>query len=220
MPWDIFLAHASPDEPTARALHDSLVGAGRRVFLDAVVLKPGDIWPRELARAQRSSRVTLALWSRKADAAWFLQDEVQTAITLCREPGGEHRLIVVFADGRPGPGEDPFYGTRILHSLDLQALGVAGVVGEIQRVFEEPAPVLSSPPAPDPDRHLAYNLLCALLPGQFDELVVIYLAPIAHLVAEPPAARSTRALHVLNAAGAVGGASAVVAVIRAHYTGR
>lgn len=117
MPYDLFLAHAGADKDQAGALYDRLQ-PDVRVFLDCKNLWPGDVWPKELARAQRASLATVILVSPRAETAFYWCDEVHTAIALYRTYPDEHRAIPVYLDGTPhrsdarslsmrNPGGDP-----------------------------------------------------------------------------------------------------------------
>src|SRR5215510_12467979 len=88
--WDIFLAHASRDNEQALMLAHALT-PHCRVYMDRLRLQPGDNWSEEIQEAQRASRMTVALIAKATVAdAYYLQEEINVAITLCRQ--GNHRL--------------------------------------------------------------------------------------------------------------------------------
>jgi hypothetical protein len=66
--WDLFLAHAGPDDPIAKQLFD-LLHSKLRVFLDSEYLKPGDKWDASISGAQRASLVTVVLVSSRSMSA-------------------------------------------------------------------------------------------------------------------------------------------------------
>ena len=74
--WDFFLAHAGADLNSAKRLYKYLVDGGSKVFLDSECLLPGDEWDARLAAAQRRSRVTIVLVSRKTNLAYYQREEV------------------------------------------------------------------------------------------------------------------------------------------------
>jgi hypothetical protein len=89
--FDIFIAYASVDAQYAEQLYAILTASGHRVFLDSMVLSPGDHWLDEIRRAQQDSRLILLLISDRIDSAYFQQEEVLNAIDLSRK----HRRRVV-----------------------------------------------------------------------------------------------------------------------------
>lgn len=110
--WDVFVAYASPDRDRARVLHRELVRAGLSVFLDAVELRPGDNWHRELPRHLRSSTVVVTLVSNHTAGAEYANAEVILAVEQVRRDG--IRLVPL----RLHPGADLPYGTQGLQALD------------------------------------------------------------------------------------------------------
>ncbi len=190
-----FLAHSGADTERAKELRN-LLHPGVPVFLDAYDLVPGDQWDLELPRRQREALATVALVSSATDAAYYLREEIAAAIALQRDEPESHRLIPVFLDGIPkAPSQVP-YGLRVRHSLDAAALGMAGVAAELRRVAGliagEPVP---TPPAgqPEPaDRFEVFDLLCRVLPSQFEEVVFRTGAPRQHMApaSEPQARRA------------------------------
>jgi hypothetical protein len=119
---DLFLAHAGADRAAAEELFD-LLAPDVRVWLDTRSLMLGDEWPVEIPRAQRAAVATVILASRSADHAYYLRDEIHTAVALHRSFPDEHRAVAVFLDGRPADPMQVPYGLRILNSLDAIAEG-------------------------------------------------------------------------------------------------
>jgi len=149
---DLFLAHGAEDTAAAEALADRL-GPDVRVWLDVRSLLPGDQWPVEIPRAQRAALATVILHSRRTDAAYYVRDEIHTAIARHRAAPDKHRVVVVFLDGRPAdPAQIP-YGLGVLHSVDVPAEG--GLDG-VARKLRDLVAILrgrevsagSSPPTP------------------------------------------------------------------------
>jgi TIR domain len=114
--WDLFIAHAGPDQAEADALYD-LLAPHLRVFLDTRCLLPGDDWPRVLPAALRASSMTVVLVSLRVDAAFYANEEIAIAIDLARRDPDRHRVIPVLLDD---PDEHyallPF-GLRSKHGL-------------------------------------------------------------------------------------------------------
>lgn len=219
-----FIAHAGADKARALELH-RLLHPGVSTFLDAVDLIPGDDWPRVLARALQASRATVALVSDQSDSAYYLSEEIHTAIAYQRADPDRHRLIPVFLDGRPSDPTLIPYGLRVKHALDARELGLAGVAAELRRTAAllEGTPTLSVPvPAPaSVDRNQLFDALCALLPAQFEEILFRLSVPVHYL---PPqvVARAERAISLIQWAEAQGPATleGLVAATRRHMPGR
>lgn len=128
--YDLFLAHPSADTPSARALYD-LLQPDVRVFLDERSLLPGARWDQEIPAAQRASRGTVVLISSHADAAWYLRDEIVTAIELHRAAPAAHGLVPVLLE----PGAALPYGLSHVQAIDAAAEGgLAGVAARLRLV--------------------------------------------------------------------------------------
>lgn len=112
--WDIFLAHAGNDEPTARRLYE-LLSPYCRVFLDSVCLDLGDDWDRELASAQQVSRITVVLVSNNTDGAYYQREEIAAAISMARRDKDAHRVIPVYLE--KSVQTHPPYGLNLKHGL-------------------------------------------------------------------------------------------------------
>lgn len=187
-----FIAHAGRDVAAAKELC-GLLRPGVSVFLDACDLAPGDRWDVELPRHQRGARATVAVLSASVDDAFYLKDEMATAIALHRAEPNAHRLIPVYLDGVP---PQPPYGLRGLHALDAKALGMTGVAAKLKQLAadleQRPLPPEVEPTAGATDRHALYDALCRLLPAMFDEILFRVEAPTAHLAPanQPLAARA------------------------------
>src|SRR5215210_6455254 len=96
--YDLFIAHASEDTTIAEQLFD-LLGDDTRVFLDSRCLELGDEWDVVLPLAQRQSRMTVIMVSKRTYAAFYQREEVAAAIDLARRE--VHRVVPVFINGRP-----------------------------------------------------------------------------------------------------------------------
>jgi len=194
--YTFFLAHAGRDVDQAKVLRN-LLHPGVTVFLDACDLAAGDDWATELPRRQRRSRATVALLSASTETAYYLKEEIASAIAYQRQDPGTHRLIPVYVDGLP---QDPVripYGLRQLHALDAKRSGgMEGVAVELRKMADTlaGAGLPSLPPeTPAPsDRIAIYEALCRLLAPQFEEVLFRVEAPKAHLPppSEPPARRA------------------------------
>jgi hypothetical protein len=194
--YTFFLAHAGCDTDPARVLRN-LLHPDVPVFLDAYDLAPGDAWDTELPRRQRRSRATVALLSASTEAAYYLREEIASAIAYARDDPGTHRLIPVYLDGIPQDSARIPYGLRQLHSLDAKRPGgMQGVAVELRKTAAAlaRAGLPSLPPeTPEPsDRIAVFEALCRLLNPQFDEVLFRCSAPRAHLPppSEPLARRA------------------------------
>lgn len=128
--YDLFLAHPSADKPSARALYD-LLQPDVRAFLDERSLPPGAHWDREIPAAQQASRATVILISSHADTAWYLRDEIVTAIALHRTAPAAHGLLPVLLE----PGAALPYGLSHVQAIDAAAEGgLAGVAARLREV--------------------------------------------------------------------------------------
>ena len=198
--YDVFLAHAGADRARAKELYQLLVPE-LSVFLDAESLLPGDEWDQEIPKAQRKSQATAILVSRSVEAAYYLRDEIASAIALQRAHPGEHRAIPVYLDGMPRDPMDVPYGLRILNGIDAVAEGgMAGVAARLKafvaKVKEAPPPV-APPAAPGFDAHRWYERLTTLLPSQFETFLFLGSVPVEH-VPTAPAPIAMRAVSVVQ----------------------
>ena len=199
-PITFFLAHAGRTTDRAVELRN-LLHPEVPVFLDACDLAPGDQWDVKLARSQQEALATVALISADTEAAYYLRDEIASAIAFQRHDPDTHRLIPVFLDGVPADPKQIPYGLRGRHALDASKLGLPGVAAELRKVAAQltGAPPPTRPPdTPEPaDAVAMFDLFCTLLPGQFDEVVFRTGAPRQHL-SPPTAPLSQRALDLLQ----------------------
>src|SRR5262245_40755187 len=95
-----FLAHVGADTDRAKELRN-LLEPDIRTFLDAYDLEPGDPWDVELPKHQKRALATVALLSGKTESAYYLREEIATAIAYERHDPAVHRLIPVWLDGFP-----------------------------------------------------------------------------------------------------------------------
>jgi hypothetical protein len=144
---ELFLAHAGADSDAAERLFD-LLAPDVRAWLDTRCLLPGDEWPKEIARAQGAALATVILLSRNAEHAYYLTDEIHTAIALHRRLPDEHRAVAVFLDGRPDDPMQVPVGLRSLHSLDAVAEGGLDGVARKLKALVATLRERSAPPAP------------------------------------------------------------------------
>jgi hypothetical protein len=193
--YTFFLAHAGRDTECAKELRN-LLHPDVEVFLDAYDLDPGDEWDIELPRRQRQAQATIALLSSATETAYYLREEIASAIAYQRHEPDTHRLIPVYLDGIPkDPSKIP-YGMRVRHALDAALLGMAGVAAELKKVAADLtiAPSLSLPlDTPKPaDRIAVFEALCKILPAMFEEIVFRLRAPKQYLAPtnEPLARRA------------------------------
>ncbi|MBX2803371.1 MAG: toll/interleukin-1 receptor domain-containing protein [Myxococcales bacterium] len=213
-----FLAHASKDKPLIRELYDALVAAGVGVFLDEVDVLPGDEWDQVIPQAHQRCRATLVVVSPNYDQAFYLRDEVHTAIRWSRQSGSEHWVIPMLH----GPVADPPYGLTITQGLDLAALGMEALVGKLvalaERLEGSPMTPLAAPTPPrvrsvsaglQPGqvRQALYEALCALLTGSatyFDEILMFTVPAARDRIPGAESAPAARAMALVQWAGLQG----------------
>jgi hypothetical protein len=118
--YDLFLAHPSANRSTASALFD-LLQPEIKVFLAGRSLRPSDHWNQEAGDAHRASRATVLLISSQSDAAWYLGDEIITAIALHRASPDWHRLLPIRLEANiPVP-------LSLSHLCAIDLVGVGGL---------------------------------------------------------------------------------------------
>jgi len=199
---DYFLAHSSKDKSRGvRDLHEALTAAGVDVFLDEVDILPGDDWDLEIPKHHRDSKATLVMVSTTYDRAYYLRDEVHTALRWARDPVTGHRVVPIFLDGFPDPMP---YGLTIKNGLDLQTLGLPAVVKalvKLARTLTQGAPPSGSPPSQPCDRQRMYEALCDMqsCSSYFDEILAWDLPSAkAQIPNGPTATPADRALALVQ----------------------
>jgi hypothetical protein len=172
--YDLFLAHPSADTPSARALYD-LLQPDVRVFLDERSLPPGARWDQEIPAAQRASRATVVLISRHADAAWYLRDEIVTAIELHRAAPAAHGLVPLLLE----PGAALPYGLSHVQAIAVAEGGLAGVAARLRKVVARlrgqaaaSVPELASGGDGGCDHVRLHDRLSRLTPVVFDQILM------------------------------------------------
>jgi hypothetical protein len=138
--WDVFLAHASPDEAVASEL-DRLLGRDLQVYFRPRMARGGEVWSVELPKAQKDSRVTVALLTEHHTSHYF-DDEIRTAIALSRRPENGHRLLPCLLRGSM---DDLPYGVHNIHVVDLVGLPLEEAAARIVQEVRGGAP--GRPPA-------------------------------------------------------------------------
>jgi formylglycine-generating enzyme required for sulfatase activity len=127
LPWDLFIAFPAPARDRARQLV-GLLGAELRVFFDER-LDLGPDWDTAIDDALHGSAVFVIVLSRPAGGGDYLEggarkspylrDELRAAIGKARTDEGWTRVIPLFLDGPPRPGERVPYGLGIHQGLAL-----------------------------------------------------------------------------------------------------
>ncbi len=227
-PHDLFLAHASADRASAEQLFDLLL-PDVRAWLDVRSLLPGDEWAVEIPRAQRAALATVVLVSAKVEHAFYLRDEIHSAIALYRAVPDEHRVIAVYLDGFP---KDPMmmpYGLRGLHGLDAPAEGgLAGIANKLRatvatlRARGPVRPMVAALPAPPPGPpppsfDALFDRLCKLsLGGQIDAVILYAKLPFANIRPSnaPLADRAIDIVHLAMQGGPAMTATIAAAIAR------
>lgn len=199
--YDLFLAHPSANKPSARALYD-LLQPDVRVFLDERSLRPGDRWDQQIPAAQKASRATVILISSHADAAWYLGDEIVTAIALHRAAPAAHMLVPVLLE----PGAPVPYGLSHVQAIDAVAeRGLAGVAARLREVvarirgYVEPLPVVPAVSSGGCDHVHLHDRLTKLTDILFEQ-ILLYVRVDRSLIAPRTARLADRILDVAQLA--------------------
>jgi TIR domain len=207
--YTFFLAHSGRDTEHAKELRN-LLHPDVSVFLDAIDLLPGDEWDMELPRRQRQAIATVAMLSSGTEAAYYLREEIASAIAYHRQEPDAHRLIPVYLDGTPkDPAQIP-YGIRLRHCLDAARLGMAGVAVELKKVAKllgtSPVPSLPAYMPKPVDRIAIFDALSTLLVPQFEEILFRVNAPKQHLApaSEPLSRRALDVVQWAEQGGSIG----------------
>jgi len=175
-PYDLFVGHPPANQASARALYD-LLKRDLHVFLASRSLSPGD--RLATAAAHRSSRATVLLISPYADAAWYLGDEIVTAIALHRAAPHAHGLVPVLLEaGLALP-------RSLCHVEPIIAPDIGGLEGVAARLRDllaalprDAAPRAAEPAGFRGDRGGSYDLL-----GLYDRLSQLSDATLEQIVA-------------------------------------
>lgn len=126
--WHVFLSYRSIDRPWVINLYDVLRHHGYQVFLDQVVLIPGDTLINELAVNLDRSASGVLIWSHTAaDSAWVQQEYNQMAQ---RSLNGDFRFIPLTVDSSPLP---PFVDSKLFLDFSTYPDGPNG--GELLRLL-------------------------------------------------------------------------------------
>jgi hypothetical protein len=131
--WDVFVAHAGPDKPTAEALYD-LLSPHMRVFVDSKCLDLGDDWDQALRQAQQQALISVVLVSSRTDNAYYEREEIAAAVALARSQGSLHRVIPVYLDTAAKDQASVPYGLRLKQGLTVGDVG--GVPGVAQQLLQ------------------------------------------------------------------------------------
>jgi TIR domain len=132
-PLQVFLCHASGDKPAVRELHQKLLRAGVKPWLDEEDLLAGQDWAAEIRRVMREIDIVLVYLSNASvNKTGFVQTEIKYALDRADEqPEGEIFVI-------PVRGEECRVPSRLghLHAVDLH---VPGGYARLLRAFQERA---------------------------------------------------------------------------------
>jgi hypothetical protein len=186
--YDLFLAHAVADKPSARALY-ALLQPDVRVFLDERSLPDGARWDIEIPAAQRASRATVFLISSSSDHAWYLGDEIVTAIQLHRAAPAAHLLVPVLLE----PGASIPYGLSQVQAIAAVGPGslarvAAQLRGVVSRSRGQAAPLPLVVPRGSRCDHVQLHDRLSRLTDTVLEQILFY-ARIDRSLIRPPSAR-------------------------------
>lgn len=131
--WDFFLAHASPDKPTVRALSAQLKPHGP-TFLDEEEISLGDVWDQRIHRALLTTRIVVIFVSKASAQAFWQNGEVKAAIARWRHEPESLRLVPVFIDGWPRHDDPVLLELRQFQGVDLSATSVEALASQLVRL--------------------------------------------------------------------------------------
>lgn len=117
--YDFFLAHAGGDGKVAERLFDLLEQGGGRAFLASRSLLLGDDWDLALARAQRSSRISVIMVSSRTPGAFYQREEIAAALAYARLHHESHRVIPLYLEPIAAGADQPPYGLHVKHGIEL-----------------------------------------------------------------------------------------------------
>jgi hypothetical protein len=200
--YDVFLAHPSLNKATADALFD-LLHPDLRVFLGVRSLPTSEHWDQDVFDAHRASRATVLLLSSHCDAAWYLGDEVLTAIALSRASPATHRLMLLLLEPGVTVPHNLKHGVTFdvapLGGLDSAAARLRSQLVELRK--QAPARCASSrrldpasPARARRDYHALYDRLLGLPGGIFEQIVTHARKGDPASLAPRSAAQTERAL--------------------------
>jgi hypothetical protein len=203
--WDFFIAYASNDVDIALHLYD-LLSNKWRVFIDKKEIIPGDDFDRIISDAQLNSRISVLLISSSVENAYYLREEITTAIALSRKNSQQHRVIPVFIDGIPESTEKIPYGLRIKEGIDARQVGgIKKVANELDKIAISlgvlPGDKLESPPSVGANKRFQlYEDLSRLSPEEFEKIITrlsLTTKGISNL-SVPQATRAIEIIHMLD----------------------
>jgi hypothetical protein len=131
--WDFFLAHASPDKPTVRALCAQLKPHGP-TFLDEEAISLGDVWDQRIHQALLTTRIVVIFVSKASAKAFWQNGEVKAAIARWRHEPESLRLVPVFIDGWPRHDDPVLLELRQFQGVDLSATSVEALASQLVRL--------------------------------------------------------------------------------------
>jgi TIR domain-containing protein/tetratricopeptide repeat protein len=127
--WNVFLSYRSINRPWVLTLYDVLREQGYKVFLDQVVLKPGDRLIKGLQTALETSQAGVLIWSKKTGDSDWVQREYETMETLASTKRG-----FVFIPVRLDTGEPPLFARNRIY-VDFSSYPDGPNGGELMRLL-------------------------------------------------------------------------------------
>lgn len=170
----IFLAHASEDKESVRAIHSILAAQGFETWLDEIDLQPGDNWQIEIPRAIRSSDIFIACLSRKSvEKQGYIQKEFRLALdTYAEKPPGSLYLIPLKLDQVEIPDlQLPEFGVRLRDIQWLDFWKPDGVERLIKAIKRGGSKIGSAPSESKAPANEALAALARAVAANNDELV-------------------------------------------------
>ena len=118
--FDIFLSYASTDRRIADRLY-SILSKEVSVFYDVNTLAPGDQWDYELARAQRTSLMSVFIITDATPAVFYSREEVAAAISTVRPTRDMQRVVPVYVGQRTDYKARLPYGLREVQAMHAES---------------------------------------------------------------------------------------------------
>lgn len=101
--YNVFLSYRSVNRAWVIALHDALVQAGHKVFLDQVALVVGANLRQSIENALMASQSGVLIWSSAANDSQWVRDEFDVLRNRSMDESGEFFFVPIRLDDSPLP---------------------------------------------------------------------------------------------------------------------
>lgn len=125
---NVFISHASQDDPFVKTLRTALESFGLKVWADSRQLRPGDQLAAEIKRAIVQSEAFIVVASKHSIQSEWVIEEVRHALDIQSERGTEQfRIIPILLDGFSRGGLKNWFKEEL---LDIAASSAPGGLQE------------------------------------------------------------------------------------------